>query len=145
MPVGSERGGAVDESAVLLQALRDALLPFQTPDGSGVESGEECEVRVEVVVLPKPFHDLDELHDQTFTFPSVLLLENFRSGKFIFLVICRWMDYLLNIWPFTLIKFAQYHDKFAKVGSKYCQMPPKNLHSLFTKRRKLNNSNIPLV
>ena len=69
----------------------------------------------------------------------------FVLESLIFLVRFRWMDYLLNIWPFTLSKFAQYHDKFAKVGSKFCQMPPKNLHSLFTKRRKLNNSNIPLV
>ena len=81
-PVGSEGGWAVDQSTVLLEPLRDAFLPLQSPDGSGVESGEEGEVGVEVVVLAEPLHDLDELDDQSFALPGVLLLKNFRSKIF---------------------------------------------------------------
>ena len=77
MSVSSEGRGAVNESAVLLKALGDALLPLQAPDGGRVEGGEERQVRVEVVVLPQPLHDLDELDHQPLPFPRVLLLKNF--------------------------------------------------------------------
>ena len=77
MSVSSEGRGAVNESAVLLKALGDALLPLQAPDGGRVEGGEERQVRVEVVVLPQPLHDLDELDHQPLPLTRVLLLKNF--------------------------------------------------------------------
>ena len=65
MSVCSERKRAVGEVVVLLEALGealgDALLPHQAADRTRVESGEERQVRVEVVELSEPFYDLDEL------------------------------------------------------------------------------------
>ena len=34
--------------------------------------------------------------------------------------VTKWLDYLLNIWPYTTIKFVQQHYKFAKVDLKFC-------------------------
>ena len=40
--------------------------------------------------------------------------------------VTRWLDYMVDIWPFTTIKFYK-HKKLAKIGFKFCQIPNKNL------------------
>lgn len=44
LPIGSEAGARIDQRTILFQPLCDVLLPFQAPNGCGVQGGQQSQV-----------------------------------------------------------------------------------------------------
>ncbi len=63
LTISSKRRGTVDQCTVILERVRDTPAPFQPLDRGRVQRRQQRQVRVEVVLLPQPGHDLDELFD----------------------------------------------------------------------------------
>ena len=76
LSVRLEGSGEVDDGAVFFDGVHDRFRPIEAPDGGRIQGREECQIRVEVVVLPQKLHHLHELENEPLSLFWVRFLQD---------------------------------------------------------------------
>lgn len=78
-PIRPKARTRIDQRTVLIQTLRNRLMPFQPADRRRIQRRQQRQIRIVIVDLAQVLHDLDELADVFLTISCVVLAQNLRS------------------------------------------------------------------